>query len=321
LKKMRKILFFKKVHILINYLCHKPSTMVYPARRSGRKRACWALPRGPETERLLQAFREYRHIPGTQTADGKWEQINPDMYNPEIHKGGVFHEGDLLQHSLWSEAYIRQWYGHNSVLTRGIQVNVALAAALLHDIGKGGDCIRLCYDQKCVYDVYAPHKYDGRGADVHPEFSADILTGSRPFYTQCEPPSAPIDIQSVLKELGVYTPRDRAAVVLCGMLHWEFGKINFRGSTPVAQRVADYLQSFYTACQKTGLQPTETLLRTCIAVSCADIAAGSPRRLTCATAPPVYTNGNDPWVAFGMDKAAPFYLSAVIALFHLRGFE
>jgi hypothetical protein len=58
-------------------------------------------------------------------------------------------------------------------------------------------------------------------------------------------------------------------------MHWEFGKLNYTG-IPLEEKLKKYNKSFNEYCQKCGLKPS---LKLCIAVSCADIAAGTDARL------------------------------------------
>lgn len=63
-------------------------------------------------------------------------------------------------------------------------------------------------------------------------------------------------------------------------------------------------------------QAYHPLLKLCIAVSCADIAAGTNQRLfpqICGVIPASTKYlGKDPWVAYGMDKNYKIYRDALI---------
>jgi hypothetical protein len=101
-------------------------------------------------------------------------------------------------------------------------------------------------------------------------------------------------------------------------MHWEFGKLNFPGKS-LEQKVGIYLNTFQEMCERVGLVPSEKLLRLCMAVACADITAGTNRRLLPNVNGIRPANekflGKDPWVAFGMVGKYLEYRDAVLAAF------
>ena len=53
-----------------------------------------------------------------------------------------FHEGDLFQHSIWTALVLDQWFENHEIWVKGLSKrdrDLAIFAALLHDIGKAGD--------------------------------------------------------------------------------------------------------------------------------------------------------------------------------------
>lgn len=236
------------------------------------------------------------------------------------------HGGDLLEHSLWAEHQTQMWIESEHPIAKHAIPRLAIAGALVHDIGKAGDCERVLSKGRWYFDVYSEAKYNGRGDRVHPEFSADYISGKRKFFTTCQCKSAAahcrarrtIDPQLLLEELGVGDLRAEMVVVV--QLHWEFGVINVGDAADVPQRCIEYVDKFRKACAVNGVRPSLELLCTCILVSCADIAAGTSKRmragscsLTGLDLPTVdrYTS-RDPWVAFGMDKNAEGYKRVVM---------
>ena len=74
--------------------------------------------------------------------------------------------------------------------------------------------------------------------------------------------------------------------------------------------IQEYYIDFVQNCRACGVTPTVALVRMCIAISCADVAAGTNKRLTgesdteygIDTVPEMVYQGKDPWVAFGLNK-------------------
>ncbi len=53
-----------------------------------------------------------------------------------------FHAGDLYQHSIWTALIVDQWFENHEFWSNGLSAHdreLAVLAALLHDIGKAGD--------------------------------------------------------------------------------------------------------------------------------------------------------------------------------------
>ena len=101
-------------------------------------------------------------------------------------------------------------------------------------------------------------------------------------------------------------------------MHWEFGKLNIPGKSE-EEKIRIYLQNFRESCEKCNLVPTTKLLCLCIAVACADITAGTNRRLQPDINGIVPANekfiGKDPWVIFGMEGKYLEYREKVLAAF------
>jgi HD superfamily phosphodiesterase len=56
------------------------------------------------------------------------------------------HGGNVYEHSVWSAMQVKQWSEQKNPLMHGVDIDTAMVSALLHDIGKGGDCIKYCDD-------------------------------------------------------------------------------------------------------------------------------------------------------------------------------
>ena len=230
------------------------------------------------------------------------------------------HAGNLFEHSQWAALYILRWYSKNVDIMEGVDFLVAYVSAFFHDIGKGGDCIETTkiIDGKRVSwrDMYSPDKYAKKGEQLHPEYSGDMILGKRVFNFDCKNPEDIINFNTVIKML--FPEINMYEVALGAYMHWEFGKLNIGGAL-LEDKLRSYYTIFYDCCKKCGLKPSIRLLKLCIAVACADIAAGTNSRLgssVCGIVPKdtIYM-GKDPWTMFGMDKKYKLYRDALIANF------
>ena len=267
----------------------------------------------------MQSIHEYRHTPWVA---GKATDPDGDITEPQSHGG------DLLEHSVWTWQQTMAWLHEGNVLARGANARLAVAAALLHDIGKGGDCIQSCLASNCFFDLYAKEKYEHRDDRMHHEVGAEMIMGERPYYTTCACGAGTesckgektLNIHRILNELGVLDLRNEVAMVVA--MHWEFGTINIPSETALADRYTAYVDTFINVCRTFEVRPTLRLLCTCILVSCADISAGTGVRLRASglfnRVPDDIYPSRDPWVAYDMVSKAPKYREGVIEAFVRR---
>jgi len=229
------------------------------------------------------------------------------------------HSGNLFEHSQWSALQIIKWFNENDPIVNNVHMKTAIVAAFFHDIGKGGDCVKTC-GELCWYDMYAKDKYNGKGNAVHPSYSGDMILGLKPFRINCEEgctEDCTINIKTVLEK--TFPDVKTAEVALAAEMHWEFGKLNIPGKEE-SEKIDIYLRNFNLSCQKCNLIPSEPLLRLCMAVACADITAGTNRRLSpnvngIVPAPERFI-GKDPWVIFGMESKYLEYQEKVLATYN-----
>ena len=228
------------------------------------------------------------------------------------------HSGNLFEHSQWSALQILKWYNEKDAVMDNVDLRTAVVSAFFHDIGKGGDCVSSCRNS-CWHDMYADKKYNGKGDGVHPTYSGDVILGKRMFKLNCDEKctsGCEINIKEVLESSFPDIPVNKIA--LAAIMHWEFGKLNIPGKSET-EKIEIYLSSFKESCEKCHLVPSEELLRLCIAVACADISAGSNRRLKPNVNGIVPASekfiGKDPWVIFGMDTKYLEYRAKVLAAF------
>ncbi len=206
----------------------------------------------------------------------------------------------------------------------GKNLHLSILSAFFHDIGKGYDCI---------YDMYSTTKYNSQGEASHPTFSGDVILGLKRLKVKscshCQVnhtngKTSAIDNHS---KCDIFIPAlfrryfptiDIRKVALAAYMHYEFGKLNMDPSYGGITS-SQYVVTFKNNCKKVNLKPTKTLIKMCIAVSCADIAGASNVRLvknkhllkTFTPAKEIY-HSKDPWVAFGMDKKYLQYRTDVL---------
>jgi hypothetical protein len=271
------------------------------------------------TSEYGQVLNEYKKI--NQAVDKKalcQTKINStNQRYPYQQKLCQSHSGNLFEHSQWSALQILKWFNEKNPVMDGVDLRTAIVAAFFHDIGKGGDCVKTCKDT-CWLNMYAAKKYNGKGNAIHPSYSGDMILGSIPFKLSCEQcnHNCEVNIRDTIIEAFPDIPINEVA--LAAFMHWEFGKLNIPGKSE-EEKIAIYLQNFKESCAKCGLTPSENLLKLCIAVACADITAGTNRRLQPNVNGIVPTNekfiGKDPWVIFGMEAKYLEYREKVLAAF------
>jgi hypothetical protein len=232
------------------------------------------------------------------------------------------HEGNLFEHSQWSALQIVQWFNERNDIILGVDKKTAVISAFFHDIGKGGDCIKTCKNSlqhRCWLDMYSPEKYEGKGEAEHPVYSRDMILGKRMFKLDCSEKcdsNCEININHVLKD--AFPDININEVALAAEMHWEFGRINIGEYT--RQKILDYLASFEKACKNCNLKSSQKLLRLCIVVACADITAGTNKRLLPSVNHMIPSNtkylGKDPWVAYGMVSKYLRYQADIIELYN-----
>jgi hypothetical protein len=165
--------------------------------------------------------------------------------------------------------------------------------------------------------MYANAKYKGKGDGIHPSYSGDMILGKMSFMPNCQNKGIQINIKDIIEK--TYPDISVNEVALAAYMHWEFGKLNIPGK-PEAEKIDIYLKNFINSCINCNLTPNENLLRLCIAVACADISAGTNRRLTPSVNGVVPANevfiGKDPWVMFGMDSKYLEYRQKVLDVYN-----
>jgi len=227
------------------------------------------------------------------------------------------HSGNLFEHSQWSALQIVKWNNEKNPVMDGVDLRTAVVSAFFHDIGKGGDCVKTCKDS-CWLNMYSAKKYNGQGNAIHPTYSGDMILGTKLFKLSCQQCNhdCEVNIKEVIE--NAFPDIMIREVALAAFMHWEFGKLNIPGKSE-EEKIAIYLKNFKESCEKCELTPTDNLLRLCIVVACADITAGSNRRLLPSVNGIEPANekfiGKDPWVIFGMEGKYLEYREKVLAAF------
>jgi hypothetical protein len=257
---------------------------------------------------------------GTDNTNLKLCQSNTDDETIKNYKQILCqsHSGNLFEHSQWAALQILKWHIDNDPIMDGLDLETTIIAAFFHDIGKGGDCVKNCNTNGlCWFDMYSNDKYDKKGDAVHPTYCSDMILGKIDFIVNCTT-NQTINIKEIL--LNVYPKLNIKKIALAALMHWEFGKLNMGGDSDT--KIKNYLDNFFNSCKTVGITPTDELLKLCIAVACADITAGTNKRLLPSVEGIIPSKevflGKDPFVLFGMDKKYLGYRKSILDAFENR---
>jgi len=229
------------------------------------------------------------------------------------------HSGNLFEHSQWAALHILKWHIEHDDVMADLNLETTLIAAFFHDIGKGGDCIKTTENGETWLDIYSKEKYNGEGEASHPIHCSNMILGNKDFIIDCETKHE-INIKELIEK--EYPEVKIKEIALAALMHWEFGKLNIPGGT-ADDKVKTYLTIFNESCKTIEIEPSEQLLKLCIAVACADIAAGTNKRLLpnvggITPADEVWL-GIDPFVSYGMDKKYLVYRKSILDAFASNG--
>jgi hypothetical protein len=243
------------------------------------------------------------------------------------------HGGNLFEHSQWSAIQIIKWFLDKTDIMDDVNLNSAIIAAFFHDIGKGGDCIHTCTKcestnskecelktntSNCWLDMYSKNKYEEKGDEYHNIESGDVILGKKNFKITClvKKENEEISIQKLINDEYAHLKVNYKEIALAAYMHWEFGKLNIPN---LQYNATEYIKTFLKFCAHCMVIPNEQLLKMCIAVSCADIAAGTNVRIKDSTYGIKVAEQNflskDPWTDFGMDQNYKSHRNNVIEEF------
>jgi hypothetical protein len=114
------------------------------------------------------------------------------------------HEGDLLEHSIWTALYLQRILISREDIQDGIPEsdwNELIITAFLHDIGKAGDKVTSYYSKPS-----------------HPSDGAKMLMGQKRYITIND---ENINLDNVLREVNLIDKKQEISCLIRG--HWDFG--------------------------------------------------------------------------------------------------
>lgn len=170
-----------------------------------------------------------------------------------------FHQGNLLQHSLWTARSLAQWFDEKHFWVKELYAlkDLVILGGLLHDIGKAGD-----------YNFYYRCKHN------HQKTGYRYILNQNPFFLHS---TQVIDFEKLYEELSISEEEQKILGVLIAM-HLELGNAmkKFVHNGNLDKACSQYLKAFQYNCQIMSIQPTLNILRSAIAVSAADVRGISP---------------------------------------------
>ena len=267
---------------------------------------------------------------------------------PPMKETGVVqtHGGDLFQHSQWSALYITLWYQQanlypklhqlltqvvnsklfNTIISDELQEKIEFLqlCGFLHDIGKGGECTTA----RCVtYDMYHEKKYEGRGDQVHPEYSKNYILNPSKTYNHL---LGPFLEESFARYKN--PSQARMIVALCAAVHWDFGKLNIPVGVPGHLKPKQYIKGIRREIikyKKTfSANDFLTIIKLCMALSCADVASAYNTELiensvnnhigTIQIAKATHLSYGGAWTGKKFNKTHPKYIRQVLSLLNKK---
>lgn len=167
-----------------------------------------------------------------------------------------FHAGDVYAHSVWSALFVNYMFeiGHKNV--DGVDPkmkDVLVAAALLHDIGKGGDQVLIFFDK--------PN---------HPEIGGYYFDSGQ--YTCTD--GSTINLRKVVSELG--QEKNYNVIKFIVRNHWMIGGVN--NDVPPSKLTWAIYEQFNLACQQAKIPyaQRQCLFEMLYIVWAADLMASQP---------------------------------------------
>lgn len=170
-----------------------------------------------------------------------------------------FHQGNLLQHSLWTGRSLAQWFDENHFWVKELKPlkDLVILGGLLHDIGKAGD-----------YNFYYTCKHN------HPTAGYRYILNQNSFFLRS---TQVVDFEKLFEELSISEEEQKMLGVMIAM-HLELGNAmkKFKHDGNLDKACYQYLETFQSNCKIMSIQPTLTTLRASLAVSAADVRGISP---------------------------------------------
>jgi hypothetical protein len=288
------------------------------------------------THPLSREMRKYIATPWCQ-CNGAYKactECKPSIKGRKA-QGIQAHGGDLFQHSQWSALYLTMWYKEqkykalhtllidiiksdflNDILspTEENKFEFIQLCGFMHDIGKGGDQI---------YDMYKKGKYGRTSTDAdHPGRCKEALLEPKERYAGL--------LKKTLDELlAQYADEKKALAILalCAAVHWNFGKLNMpleRGGWTPKQYLASIQtekREIETTLKIKLVDPDQILIKLCMAIGCADVAASYNDELLSADphlfegiriAPQTHLSSGAAWTNYKFNAKHKIYIKKVL---------
>lgn len=176
-----------------------------------------------------------------------------------------FHAGNLYEHSVWTALYTQYQFVISSQWASGIPDSyraLAVFAAFVHDIGKGGDNETLYYDKP-----------------DHPKIGYQYLSGARNYLLNEK--GDKLDIKDIYNEAGFNNNLQIYTIQIVAGIHWLFGeKVSKLDNNNGVQLANEYLDVFIKFLKQTNIiisiPEQQFILLICILISAMDVKATQP---------------------------------------------
>ena len=149
-----------------------------------------------------------------------------------------YHQGDLLEHSIWTALYVQKQWENQTSWVEGIDEqefkSFSIISGFLHDIGKGGDLEYIYYDKS-----------------EHPRTGFEYLTGVKTYKLG---ENKKLNITEMFKNINLKSESYQKACGLMILSHYDFGncikKINEGGDLDnIAKKYIQILDKYLEECE------------------------------------------------------------------------
>ncbi len=220
--------------------------------------------------------KEIREIDSKKILLYNYDTLHPllDDFKNYTTSNTTHHAGGLLQHSLWVTSVIQSWWNEKSTWVENLNpkdLEILQTAALIHDIGKGGDRV-----------------FTFQNKQDHMKVGYDYLQGIRPYILKN---GKSLNLDNLFLNAEI-----KNVISVLTRAHWDFGlvvkalKQNQEQKSKIFYR---FILNIYQYASETNLKPSiwgKKLVLLSIILGAADVKGARMQLFTIESMFPEYKN-------------------------------